>query len=522
MHSTIRHFRPGLASVSALAVLAMVYGTSLAASDQPTTPGTPSAMGHKEGTGSAQVLTHFEQISQVPRCSKHEEQMSAWLVDWAKKRSFPVKTDDRKNVVIAVPATTGYENHPVVTLQAHMDMVCQKTADSTHDFTKDPIVPIRDGEWLRTKDTTLGADDGIGIALALALATDSSLARPPLELLFTTDEEVDMSGAAALSTDFLTGRKFINIDWETEGSMALGSAGGVKSDISLPLTFAPLAKDQPVFSLQISGLLGGHSGLEIHKNRANANVLIAKALAGNIPFRLIRFTGGTAANAITPTAEMIFALAPDQVAPFKARLAIMEQETRKQYPNEPELVITLKPLDIKPDQSASESASAKVVKLILDIPYGVFAWSKEFADLPETSNNIGMIKTDNHTLYVTTYQRSSKVDPLEKITTVIETAAATAGATSVRRGSFPPWPPNPGSDLYKKTLAIYESLFKIPMRTEVVHAGLECGYMAEKYPGIEIISIGPTLENVHTARERLYVPSLDRVWQLMTRLLQDS
>ena len=522
MHHKIHHSRSGLASVSALAVLAMIYGSPLAASDPPATQGTPPAMIDKDGTGSAQVLTLFEQISQVPRCSKHEERISAWLVDRAKQRGFPVKTDDHNNVVIAVPATKGYENHPVVTLQAHMDMVCQKTADSTHDFTKDPIVPVRDGDWLRTKDTTLGADDGIGIALALALAEDSGLAHPPLELLFTTDEEVDMSGAAAHSGDFLTGRKFINIDWETEGSMALGSAGGVKDEISLPLTFAPLAKDQLVFSLQISGLLGGHSGLEIHKNRANANVLIAKALAGNIPFRLISFVGGTAANAITPTAEMIFALAPDQVEPFKARLATMEQETRQQYPNEKELVITLKPLDTRPELAASVSDSAKAVKLILDIPYGVFALSKEFADIPETSNNIGMIKTENNTLHITTYQRSSKVDQLEKITAVIEAAAATAGATSVQRGFSPPWPPNPGSDLYKKTLAIYESLFKTPMRTEVIHAGLECGYMAEKYPGIEIISIGPTLENVHTSRERLLVPSLDRVWRLMTALLQNS
>lgn len=521
MHHKIRHSRLGFTSVSALAVLAMIYGLPLAAGNPPATQGTPPDV-INNGTNVDQVLAIFEQISQVPRCSKHEERISAWLVSWAKQRGFPVKTDDRKNVVIAVPATTGYENHPVVTLQAHMDMVCQKTADSTHDFTKDPIVPIRDGDWLRTKDTTLGADDGIGIALALALAEDSRLARPPLELLFTTDEEVDMSGAAALSGDFLNGRKFVNIDWETEGSMALGSAGGVKNDISLPLAFAPLAKDQPAFSLRISGLLGGHSGLEINKNRANANVLIAKALAGNMPFRMISFSGGTAANAITQMAEMIFALAPDQVEPFKARLAIMEQETRKQYPNEQELVITLKPLETRPDQAALESDSAKAVKLILDIPYGVFALSKEFADIPETSNNIGMIKTENNTLYVTTYQRSSKVDQLEKITTVIETAAATAGATSVRRGFSPPWPPNPGSDLYKKALAIYESLFKTPMRTEVIHAGLECGYIAEKYPGIEIISIGPTLENVHTSRERLLVPSLDRVWRLMTQLLRDS
>lgn len=506
---------------SVLATMTLFHGTPLKAADAAKTQGA-SAAAPRDGKNVGRVLAVFEQISQIPRCSKHEERISAWLVEWAKERGFPVKTDDRNNVVVSVPASKGYEHHPTLVLQAHMDMVCQKTDDSTHDFTKDPIVLVRDGDWLRAKDTTLGADDGIGIALALALAEDPDTPHPPLELLVTTDEEVDMTGAEGLSRDFLTGRKYLNIDSETEGSITLGAAGGLKSDLTLSLTFSALVGDQQVFSLRIGGLLGGHSGLEINKNRANANVLVAQALSANIPFRLIDFVGGTAENAITRNSEMILALSVDRVDALKTRLAAFEREIRNQYPDEKNLSITLTGIDRKPDQAASESDSAKAVKLIVDLPQGVHAWSKEFPGLPETSNNVGIVKTEQNTLRVTTFQRSFRPEKLEEITRIIETAASTAGAASSRRSSFPAWPPNANSDLYKKALAAYEQVFKTPLKTEVLHAGLECGYIAAKYPGIEIISIGPTLEKVHTTEERLSVPSLDRVWRFMTELLRES
>ena len=510
---------PGL--VSALAAMTLLYSLSPKAADAAPIPDSPPAV-RPDGENVGRILALFQQISQIPRCSKHEDRISAWLVAWARERGFPVKTDDRKNVVISVPASKDYENHPTVVLQAHMDMVCQKTDDSPHDFTQDPIVLVRDGDWLRARDTTLGADDGIGIALALALAEDPHTLHPPLELLATTDEEVDMTGADGLSREFLTGRKYLNLDSETEGAVTLGAAGGLKSDLTLPLAFSALASDQVVFSLRIDGLLGGHSGLEIHKNRANASALLARALSGPIPFRLIRLTGGTAANAITRSAEMILALAPNRVDALKTRLAAFAQETRNQYPDEKNLSITLTGIEKGPDRAASESDSAKVIKLIVDLPQGVHAWSKEFAGLPETSNNIGVIKTEHDMLSVTTMQRSFHLENLEEITRRIEAAASAAGAASARRGLFPAWPPNPDSDFYKKALVAYERLFQTPLKTEVLHAGLECGYVAEKYPGIDILSIGPTLEKVHTTEERLSVPSLDRVWRFVTELMRDS
>jgi dipeptidase D len=520
MQSNTAQFKFLTGLVPVLAIMTLLYSAPMKATNPSGTQDAPPAM-INDGESTNRILAIFEKMSQIPRCSKHEERISSWLVDWAKKRSFPVKTDERRNVLISVPASKGHENHPVIVLQAHMDMVCQKTDNSLHDFAKDPIILVRDGDWLHAKDTTLGADDGIGIALALALAEDTNKPRPPLELLLTTDEEIDMTGANGLSKDFLTGKKYINIDSEVEGAITLGSAGGVKSDLTLPLTFSALAQNQLVFSLRIDGLLGGHSGLEINKNRANANVLIAKSLSGKVPFRMIQFSGGTADNAITRTSEMIFALPPDQVDTLKTRLATFEQETRKQYPDEKNLLMTLTPVENRPDQAASETDSAKVVKLIMEIPQGVYDWSKEFTGLPETSNNIGIVKTGNNTVNITTFQRSFNPEKLEEIAKVIETAAANAGAASVRRSSFPTWPPKADSDLYKKSLAAYQQLFKTPLKTEVLHAGLECGYIAEKYPDMEIISIGPTLENVHTPRERLYVPSLEKVSQFMNELLRN-
>lgn len=475
-----------------------------------------------DATGPARVLGVFEEIARIPRCSKHEEAVSAWLVEWARKRGLAAKTDDRRNVLVSVPASKGREGEPAVVLQAHMDMVCQKTDDSTHDFAKDPVVPVRDGDWLRASDTTLGADDGIGVAFALALAEDPGLSRPPLELLFTTDEEVDMSGAAGLSEDFLSGRKCINIDWETEGSMALGSAGGVKSEIVLPLNFSEVPKDFRVFSFRIDGLLGGHSGLEIDKNRANANRLVAECLAGSLPLRLISFAGGTATNAITRTSQATFAVEPSLVEDLRARLSAGEREIEERYPDEKDLSATLTELPLEaPCKAASREGTEKALDLVRAIPYGVWEMSKEFPGLPETSNNIGIVETKGDAMHVTTYQRSSKEEKLEEITRVIEEAARKAGASASRRGWSPAWPPDPDSDLRREASAVYEKAFGKPIRTEVIHAGLECGYLAEKYPGMDIVSVGPTLEHVHTPRERLYLPSVERLWVFLTELLEE-
>ncbi len=484
----------------------------------------PSSAQPADSADTHGILAIFEDIAQVPRCSKHEERISAWLVQWAEQRDLPVTTDAFNNVLISVPASPGLEDQPAVALQAHMDMVCQKIADSGHDFSTDPIQLIRDGDWLRAKDTTLGADDGIGIAIALFLAEAPNLQRPALELLFTTDEEVDMTGAEGLAKDVLSARQFINIDSETEGEVTLGAAGGVKIEISLPLNMLPLEPDHSVYVLRASGLQGGHSGLEINKNRANANVLAARTartVHESLPLRLISLAGGSADNAITTAAQLVFALPPGNDEALRTAVSAFEQQVRTEYPDETGLTLSLEPVFPPPGQALLPEESGRVLDLVLAIPQGVVEWSEQFPGLPEISNNIGIIQTRNNALDLVAFHRSFNPEKLETLAQNIEQSAVAAGAVAIRRSAFPAWPPDPDSPLSQKAVAAYQRTFDSELKIVVLHAGLECGFIAEKYPGMEIISIGPTLEHVHTPKEHLFVPSIERISLFLRVLLQD-
>lgn len=479
-----------------------------------------AAQAATNSASTARILSIFSDISQVPRCSKNEARISAWLVDWARQRKLAVSADAHKNVLITVPASAGYENHPTVILQAHMDMVCQKTADSTHDFSKDPIVLVHDGDWLKARDTTLGADNGIGMAIALALVEDSESPHPKLEVLITTDEEIDMTGAGGVSTALLSGKKFINLDSEAEGFVTLGAAGGIKSEVSLPLARTSLPPDHVAYSLQISGLQGGHSGIDINKGRANANTLIAQALAPSLAIRLIDFNGGSADNAITRAAQASFALPRGQLDALKARVLAFEQATRAKYPSETGLDIKLVPADPMGTSAFAPEDSAKAIALVATLPQGVHEWSKEFKGLPETSNNLGVVKIEKDQLVVSTFQRSFNPAKLTAMASGIDATAASLGAINKRRSAFPTWPPNANSALYQQTLAAYQRQFKTAMKWEVLHAGLECGYIAEKFSDMEIISVGPTVQDVHTTQEKLYLPSLGKLSQLLKEVLK--
>lgn len=480
------------------------------------------SQGHADADADAEqaILSTFEQISQVPRCSKDEARISAWLVEWARSRGLAVSSDAHKNVLITLPATAGREASPGVILQSHMDMVCLKTEGSTHDFTMDPIPVIRDGDWVHAKDTTLGADNGIGIAIALTIAESPPESHPKLELLFTTDEEKDMTGIAGLRDGILTGRRFVNLDSETDDVVTLGAAGGVHTDIALPLAMGPLPAGMNVFVLKISGLLGGHSGVDIDKNRPNANVLAAQLLAGAGPFRLVSMSGGSAGNAIATSAELTLAVEPDMTAALHSYASGFIASTKEQYPQEEGLTFTLSEAPNAQQQAASPQDSAAAMRLITAIPQGVTAWSQEFAQLPETSNNIGIVSSVNGTLNIATFQRSFHAEELDAIARRIADTATAAGASSSRKGLFPAWPPNSSTGLYRAVTETYSKLFGSAMTTEVIHAGLECGYIAKKYPAMEIVSIGPTLEDVHTTRERLKVASLPKVWKLIHGVLQ--
>ena len=468
------------------------------------------------------ILSTFEQISRVPRCSKDEGRISAWLVEWARTRNLTVTSDENRNVLISIPASPGWENRPGIILQAHMDMVCLKVDGSTHDFTADPIVLQRDGDWLHARDTTLGADNGIGIAIALTAAERLPAQHPGLELLFTTDEEKDMTGIAGLRAGLLSGKRYINLDSEEVGVVTLGAAGGVHTDIAFPLDMEPISPELQVFELNISGLLGGHSGIDIDKNRANANALAAQGLAAAPPFRLVAMAGGNAGNAIAASAKVTLAVEREAAAGLIKHVSDHAEKVRADYPDEKTLAIRLAEVANTRQPAASAKQSAAAMALIGAIPQGVTAWSAEFPKLPETSNNIGIVGMSGNVLEIASFQRSFHAANLQEIADRIAALAQAAGAASTRKGAFPAWPPNSGTGLYKAVISAHKKLFGSGMVTEVIHAGLECGYIAERYPAMEIISIGPTLQDVHTTRERLNVPSLGPTWALLQELLQSE
>lgn len=473
------------------------------------------------------LIALFEQIAAVPRCSHEEAQISQWLQDWGAQRGFAVRADAALNVCIAVPASPGRENEPVLVLQAHMDMVCAKTEDSTHEFCCDPIEVVRDGDWLTANGTTLGADDGIGVALALMMADSAAVSHPPLELLFTTNEEDGGTGAAAVTGDLVTGRTLVNIDYETEGVFCVGSAGLSNFDAHLPVAFEPAPEGAAVSRIHVSGLLGGHSGLDIGKHRANAVKLLAFALADafdNVAFQLVSIEGGTATNAIAPEAEALVAHAAEDFDAIAASIAASETAFKAAYgDSEPDLAVDCAPAPVKaPVQAASPAQTQRVLQYLSVFPNGVHEMSTEFLGMPETSNNLGRVATESGRITCAAMQRSFIQAALENLTHQLEELTDLAGGEWTSTYSYPTWPPNLDSPLLAQCKRVYQQQFGVPPVVETVHAGLECALFVEEFPGLDTISVGPTIEHPHTPRERVHVPSITKMAQFLAALLADQ
>ena len=471
------------------------------------------------------VLEIFEEISRVPRCSKNESAIGSWVIRRAEDRGFQVKQDSAGNIVVRAPATNGYEGRPSVVLQGHLDMVCQKTPDSNHDFTKDPIRLVYDGDWLTADRTTLGADNGIGIALGLALATDDHLKHPPLELLFTVDEETGLTGANLLEPGFIEGRILLNLDSESEGVFIVGCAGGQHTQVTLPLSFLPLPENYDVWKLTAHGMRGGHSGVDIHKFRANANKILARVLDAarrRAEIRILALKGGSAHNAIARDAEATFVCGPSQSSALKDAVKVFEEAVQDEYASiEKEMALTLAEEGIdEKTGSFTKECTDTAIDLMLAIPHGVSEMSAKVEDHVETSNNLAIVDTKGDVLHILSSQRSSVISRLSAITAQIEAAAALAGARVEMGGGYPAWQPDMNSPLLKRCKDVYQSLFDKEPVVEVIHAGLECGIISSKYEGLDAISVGPTVENPHSPDERLYIPSVARVWDFLVELLK--
>jgi dipeptidase D len=471
---------------------------------------------------------HFDAILQVPRPSKHEERIAAHVEGWARSRGFEVRRDAVGNMVVAVPATPGHEGAPTVVLQGHLDMVCEKNSDVEKDFSIQGIDAYVDGDWVRARGTTLGADNGIGLAAAMAVADDPEAVHGPLEILATVDEETGLTGAKQLDPSIITGRLMVNLDTEEDGAVYFGCAGG--ADVHLELAAARrrgLLGSTPV-RLGVKGLKGGHSGVNIIENRANAVKLatrvLLKAIAGGLEVDLVRLDGGDKHNAIPREAFATCRVDTKGKGQLRAVVAACLADFREEFGGiEPDLDVTLE--EVAEDDANSvvlnQHVRDRLLHLLNALPHGVLSMSREVPGLVETSNNVAVVKTEAERLLVHTSHRSSVMPALLAVGEQLRSIGQAAGAKVTIHDAYPGWKPNPSSPLVQKTVAVAERLFGKRPELKAIHAGLECGLLLEKAPGMDAVSIGPELRNPHSPDEAVQVSTVDRFYRLLKELLRE-
>ena len=471
------------------------------------------------------VFDIFAQINQVPRPSKHEEKISKWLQDFAAAHGIECVVDEAMNVIMRVPATPGYENHEGVILQAHMDMVAEKDGNVQHDFLKDPIQTYVDGEFLKAKGTTLGADDGIGISMALAAITDPNLPHPAIECLFTVNEETGLTGAMKLKDGMLKAKKLINIDSEDDGQIFIGCAGGIDTLAKMHYEKSQITnhKSQIAIRLSVSGLLGGHSGDDINKGRANANQLLVWFLARIWPqteVQLASINGGNLRNAIAREAEAVLCVPMS----YKEQIRIEWNHYVSQMENvfgevEKEMRLDLESCDM-PETFIPAEKAYRLIMALCECPHGMIAMSKDMPGLVETSTNLASIKMRDGYIEVNTSQRSSIESSKHHLKWAVEQALSMACDEVTHGDGYPGWAPNPNSALLEVVKKSYVDLFKDEPKVLAIHAGLECGLFLEKYPYLDMVSIGPQMYGVHSPQERLSIPSTERCYKWLCQTLK--
>lgn len=470
----------------------------------------------------ASVWRHFQAICAIPRPSKHEEAISGHVRAWAEARGLVTDVDGAGNLLIRKKATPGREGSPGIALQAHLDMVCQAEGGWRHDFMKDPIDVERSEGWLLAPHTTLGADNGIGVALALAALEDETLAHGPLEVLLTVDEEAGMGGAHGLQPDWLTSRRMLNLDTEEWGEFYLGCAGGCDVNVERAVRREPLPAAVVLRELAVSGLRGGHSGGDIHLGRANAPRLLVRALRcveralapGSL--RLAAMHGGNARNALAREAAAIVAVPAASV--IDARLAQLQFELRAEFAGVDDAV-SLSWRSAEAESVISTADQESLLGAIERSPYGVAAMSSDFPGVVETSNNLGIVRLADGEFSANLMVRSLRDDGARELAARIERLWREAGCRVAVEGHYPGWTPNPGSQLLALAQRVYRSHFGAEARVKVIHAGLECGIIGAKYPGMDTVSLGPTIRGPHAPGERVDIDSVAKTWQLLRALL---
>ena len=474
----------------------------------------------------AGVFRYFEEICQVPRPSKHEEKMVAFLKAFGEKHGLETKADEAGNVLMRKPATPGMENRKTVVLQSHVDMVCEKNNDVTHDFMKDPIETFIDGEWLRAKGTTLGADNGIGVATELAILTDDTLEHGPIECLFTIDEETGLTGAFALQEGFFSGDILLNLDSEDEGELFIGCAGGV--DTVAEFSYREVDVPQGYFCcrVQVKGLKGGHSGGDIHLGRANANKLLTRFLtqcADKYDLYLCQIDGGNLRNAIPREAHALIALPEADKHALRTDLNIFAAEVQDEYHvTDPDMELTLESEPFHP-RAIDRDTTQRLLQALYACPHGVYAMSQDIPGLVETSTNLASVKMrPGNVIRIETSQRSSTASAKQDIARMVRTVFRMAGATVTFGEGYPGWKPNTHSEILEVATESYRRLFGTEAKVKAIHAGLECGLFLDKYPVLDMLSFGPTLQGVHSPDERMLIPSVQRFWDHLVDILKHT
>ena len=471
----------------------------------------------------ALVFEIFDEITKVPRPSKKEEKIRQYLLDFAAKHNIAAKTDAIGNVVMTKPATPGKEDAPTVIMQAHMDMVCESN-DKSFDFENSPITTIVDGDWLHADGTTLGADNGIGMAGALAALIDDKLVHGPLEALFTVDEETGLTGANNLGDGMITGTILLNLDSEDDAEIFIGCAGGVDTTCTFTYHRSVAPTDFHYFKFDISKGLGGHSGGDIHLGRANANKLLARflwTLAQAHAVTLADIDGGNLRNAIPRAAHAVFGV--DSANKENVRVAFNRfvADVENEYKGlEPTLAFDLESVD-RPEFCVDSDTTTKLIRSLYCAPHGVISMSRDLEGLVETSTNLASVKMkDANQIVVTTSQRSSVESRKWDIANQVEALFTLAGAEVSHGDGYPGWAPNMDSQIMKIASEAYEELYGVKPAIKAIHAGLECGLFLEKYPHLDMVSFGPTLQGVHSPSERMYIPAVERYWGQLTRILE--
>lgn len=470
------------------------------------------------------VWDYFSEILQIPRPSKKEEKIIQYLLDFATKHNLKAEMDEVGNVLITKPAAPGKENRPVVVLQTHVDMVCEKNSDKVFDFYNDPIEAIVGEEWVTANGTTLGADDGIGIAAQLAILASDSISHGPIECLFTVDEETGLTGAFALKPGFFTGKILINLDSEDEGEIFIGCAGGIDTVATFRYTKEQTPFGSVAFKIKVTGLTGGHSGDDIHKGLGNANKILARFLRrefNSLQLALVDFDGGNLRNAIAREAVAWVVIPASQRTQFQADFDEYVKAVTTEYEKtEPNLEIYMSPTET-PYQVMNHSMAANFLNALVACPHGVLEMSTRMPGMVETSTNLASVKfLPFNEIVVTTSQRSEIESRKFMAAEMVNATFRLAGATIAHSEGYPGWTPNPDSNILRIAVESYRRLFNTEPIVRSIHAGLECGLFSQKYPGLDMISIGPTIKGAHSPTERINIASTQKFWDHLVDILQ--